>query len=154
MISFHGNEFQIIEMDNMSLQFCENYPNEFPMMDTFKIIESMMLKVMDMQIDIRPIFMGVDKNKKHWLSQDEFIQQMDALGLIEDLNDQELLTLMRRFKDKDMFLYPELCDLFSYVYFQQSNVTKASARKRLVYDPNNLKEFLETSRSKQTQWRR
>jgi hypothetical protein len=45
-------------MDNMSLKFCENYPDEFPMMDTFKVIGSMVLKVMDMQLDIRPIFKG------------------------------------------------------------------------------------------------
>ncbi len=42
----------------MSLKFCENYPDEFPMMDTFKVIGSMVLKVMDMQLDIRPIFKG------------------------------------------------------------------------------------------------
>jgi len=111
--------------------------------------------VMDMQLDIRPIFMGVDKYKKHSLTQDEFIQQMDGLGLIEDLNDQELLTLMRRFKDKDFYLYPELCDLFSYVYWQVSNINQKSiTRRKLEHNPNNLKEFLETARSKQTQWRR
>ncbi len=62
VISFHGNEFQIIEMDNMSLKFCENYPDEFPMMDTFKVIGSMVLKVMDMQLDIRPIFKGEESS--------------------------------------------------------------------------------------------
>ena len=45
VISFNGNEMQIVEMDNLSLQFCEAYPEEYPMFDTFTIAHRLMNKV-------------------------------------------------------------------------------------------------------------
>lgn len=45
VISFNGNEMQIVEMDNVSLQFCESYPEEFPMFDALNIVRKLMQKV-------------------------------------------------------------------------------------------------------------
>lgn len=45
------------------------------------------------------MFKQVDNAHTGYLPQDVFIQTLDTLGLIEDLNDQEILTLMRRFQD-------------------------------------------------------
>jgi hypothetical protein len=56
VIVVNGYQFRITEMDNMSLKFCENYPDEFPMSDTFRILGLMMLKIVELQIDIRPVF--------------------------------------------------------------------------------------------------
>ncbi len=98
--------------------------------------------------------------KVGWIDQDSFIRTLDGLGLIEDLNDQELLTLMRRFKDGDTYLYPEMCDLFSHVYHQHSSMTGSftqpvqSPHKRVSVDFTSLKTFLQTARGKQNQWRR
>lgn len=50
VLAVHGYDFQIIEMDNMSLTFCENYPDEFPMSDTFRILGMMMLKIVENQV--------------------------------------------------------------------------------------------------------
>ncbi len=101
---------------------------------------------------------GVDKEKKGWIDQDSFIRTLDELGLIEDLNDQELLTLMRRFKNGDTYLYTEMCDLFSHVYHQHSSMTGSfvhpTPSKRGSTDFTSLKSFLESARSKQNQWRR
>jgi hypothetical protein len=42
IISLNGTDMRIIEMDNMSLRFCETYPDEFPMFDTFRIVGSLL----------------------------------------------------------------------------------------------------------------
>eukprot|EP01031_Cornospumella_fuschlensis_P027637 gene27637-33375_t len=99
VVCVNGNQFRIFEMDNMSLKFCENYPDEFPMSDTFRIVGLIMLRVVEQQKDIRKVFQQVDSSHTGYLPQDVFIQTLDNLGLIEDLNDQEILTLMRRFQD-------------------------------------------------------
>jgi hypothetical protein len=41
----NGNEMQITEMDNMSLRFCESYPDEFPMFDSYQIVDHVIDKV-------------------------------------------------------------------------------------------------------------
>ncbi len=48
------------------------------------------------------------------------------------LNDQELPTLMRRFKDGDTYLYPEMCDLFSHVYQQHSSMTGSQPVEKVL----------------------
>lgn len=94
--------FQIVEMDNLSLKFCESYPDEFPYSDTFRIVSEIMAKVLDNRIDLRPIFRRADTRNVGYLSQEAFIVSLDSLNLplVDGLNDQELLTLIRRFQDK------------------------------------------------------
>ena len=44
----NGNEMQITEMDNLSLKFCESYPDEFPMFDTYQIVQNVIDKVVNL----------------------------------------------------------------------------------------------------------
>ena len=90
VISFHGSEFQIVEMDNHSLLFCENYPAEFPMCDTFKIIGNMMFKILEMRVDIRPSLRKHDPQGHKYLPLDQFVHGLDELSLSHSLNDQEV----------------------------------------------------------------
>ena len=62
IICVNGLEFQIIEMDNMSLLFCEAFPDEFPMFDTFKIVHTLVQKAIASRIDIRKEFSALDSN--------------------------------------------------------------------------------------------
>lgn len=151
IIYLNGSQFQIIEMDNMSLNFCETYPNEFPMSDTFRIIGSLMVKVVSKKIDLRPVFLNADKQKQGWLDSENFIRVLDSLNLTEHLNDQELLTLMRRFKDGEKVWYNEMSDLLSHVYFTHRN---RSSTKKLLRDVSSWEQFLRTARSRTVQWRR
>ena len=41
---------------------------------------------------------------------------MSDAGYIDKLNDQQLLTLLRRFKEGGLFMYMEFCDLCSHIY--------------------------------------
>ncbi len=66
---------------------------------------------------------------------------------------------MRRFKDGDTYLYPEMCDLFSHVYQQHSSMNGSyapvtSTFRKTSMDFTSLKTFFETARAKQNQWRR
>lgn len=92
--------FQIVEMDNLSLKFCESYPDEFPLSNTFRIVADMMVHVLDRRIDLRPLFRRADPQNVGFLGQEAFILCLDSLGVADSLNDQELLTLIRRFQDK------------------------------------------------------
>jgi len=167
IIAFNGKEFQVIEMDSMSLQYCENYPEHFPFMDTFRIIGDLLVIVTNRKIDLRINFRLKDINKKGYFDFNTFIESLDDLQLTKGLNDQQTLTLMRRFKDDDKFIYDELCDLLSHLYSKQhaiksgsitnDSATYGSRQVRKRSTPNvgsSLKQFFDTSRQRTIAWRR
>lgn len=149
VIALNGCQFQIIDMDNMSLKFCESYPDEFPMSDTFLIVGNMMLQVAELQLDLRPVFVAADKVGSGFLDQETYVVTLDSLGLCEQLNDQELLTLIRRFKDGDVFYYHEMCDLMSHLYFQHRSLAQHPPSH-----VNSLDALTIVARMRTVQWRR
>lgn len=77
--------------------------------------------------------------------------------LSQELNDQEVLTLMRRFKDGDQYMYEEMCDLISHVYAKNRNESPTGAstkRKGTVAEANDLETFKQNARLRTIQWRR
>lgn len=172
VLCVQGYQFRITEMDNMSLKFCENYPDEFPMSDTFRILGLMMLKIVEMQINLRPVLAAADEKKKGYLNRDSFIKALDSLGLFEDLNDQEILTVLRRFEDNNgLIYYEEMSDFISHVFFQHQSTTGSQIlgpagdgpeanRQTNKKRPNNLAglttfdSFAKAARSRTIQWRR
>lgn len=172
ILAFNGKEFQIIEMDSMSLQYCENSPQDFPFMDTFRILSDLLIVVTNRKLDLRPAFRQRDVSKLGYYDFNSFIEALDAFQLIKDLNDQQTLTLMRRFKDdNDKFIYDELCDLLSHVYAKQHITSSSSTtsiligggeasygvrqvRKKSVLNVSSFKHFLEASRLRTIPWRR
>lgn len=156
IVSFNGFEMQIIELDNLSLRFCENYPDEFPMNDTFRIIGSILNAVVRFGLDLRTVFRAADTKRVGSLSQDAFIEVLEANNLIDELNDQELLTLLRRFKDGDQFHYTELCDLMSHIYADSylSSKPHTTPKRHVPVDVRDFDGFLRTARARTTQWRR
>jgi hypothetical protein len=116
IISLNGCEMQVTEMDNLSLRFCETYPDEFPLFDTFKIIHFVTKVFEKRRVDLREFFSQHDKVGAGMLPVDKCVNIMSEAGFIDSLNDQQLLTLMRRFKEDKMFIYMEMCDLCSHIY--------------------------------------
>ena len=102
-------------------------------------------------IDIRKEFIGLDSNSAGWLNRETFIQVLDNLNLSKHLNDQELLTVVRRFREGEKYHYLELADLFSHVYFHDS---VKNHRSQLPYDITDINSFIITARFRSTQWRR
>ena len=98
VISFNGVEMRIIEMDGASLRFCEEHPGEFPMSDVFDIILRSLTFVVENAVNVRKTFVLFDATRTGMLSRSQFIDALDSMGITANLNDQELLTLIRRFK--------------------------------------------------------
>lgn len=120
VISINGNEMRIIEMDNLSIRFCETYPDEFPMFDTYQIVQGLIEKIGEvLKVDVRGSMKRYDRMNAGWLNKDLFVHALDDDGITAELNDQELMTLIRRFKDGDQYRYDEMCDLFSHVHYMQ-----------------------------------
>lgn len=75
---------------------------------------------------------------------------LDNLKLSRNMNDQELLTVVRRFKEGDKYLYVELADLFSHIHF----LNKAHSLSQAAIAVVDLPSLLRVLRSRSTQWRR
>lgn len=161
VILLNGYEMQITEMDDMSVRFCEENSEEFPFFDTFTIINNVMDKVLDLGIDIRETIMQeYDPRGDAWLSSEKFVKLLDDFEISQEMNDQELMTVMRRFKEVltgnlvqrknvvEKYYYHEMCDLFSHAHCLKIG---GSSRKE---SSSELDRLLEDLRSRMTQWRR
>jgi hypothetical protein len=106
-----------------------------------------------------------DKKKLGYLSKELFVHALDAVHLTSELNDQEMLTVMRRFKnDHHMYQYDELCDLFSHSFYikttgrRQSYAFSGRNNNNNHHNNNNTNiensAFLDMLRGNKTQIRR
>ena len=161
IFSINGQEMQIIEMDSATLRFCEAYAQDFPMSDTFKIVHGMVEKTISQKIDLRVGFQKLDPNNVGYVDQNTFVRALDSWGLTGQLNDQELITILRRFQGENpgqtgmVYLYHELCDLFSHICAAQRSYSKHGSLKNLTQGRvDDLSELLSFLRSRTTQWRR
>jgi len=140
----------------LSLRFCETYPEEFPLFDTFKILHFVTNVFEQKKVDLRAFFSSHDKNGAGMLPVDNCVSLMSEAGFIDSLNDQQLLTLMRRFKEDKMFIYMEMCDLCSHIYalsrIHASGKNIGVSKKGDVL--KDLRNLLSSARTNSTQWRR
>ena len=163
VILLNGYEMQITEMDDLSVKFCEDNSDEFPFFDTYEIIHKLMGQVLDLGLDLRQFIVEhYDPENVGYLSRDDFVKCLDDLQLTQEMNDQELMTLMRRFKgvlqgnmqsrrknrEKDKYYFHEMCDLFSHATYVRQVGQKGQQQQ------TRLERLLEDMRGRQTQWRR
>jgi hypothetical protein len=121
---------------------------DYPMSDMFKIMCEMMLKLKKNKIDLRLEFKNIDKHNSGNLSELIFVKILDNLRLTSNLNDQELITILRRFQSEKNYIYNEICDLFSHIFITSKNSSSSCMNN---YDVQFL---LNNLRTKTTQWRR
>lgn len=133
VLCVNGTMFRIVEIDNVSLNFCESYPEEFPMSDAQRILSVVLGKCMDSGVDLRQYLQEADPLRLGRLSRESIISKLDSMQLVAGLNDHELLTLLRRFRAsepqqqpqgkekerKEFYVYTELCDHLSQLYASQ-----------------------------------
>lgn len=118
-------------------------------------------KVLELGVDIREAMMQqYDPKGTSWVTSQAFVKALDDFEISHEMNDQELMTLMRRFKEVltgnfvqrkntvEKYYYHEMCDLFSHAHCLKIN---GSDRKQ---SSSELDRLLEDMRSKITQWRR
>lgn len=152
VISVNGCEFRIKEMDEMSVDFCESFPEEFPMFDASNIVGGLVYKVASARQNLRDQFAAADTKRLGYISDEAFVRVLDDSGLAEFLNDQEVMTVMRRCrgegnpdsKSRKQYYYNELVDLFSHLHSKNL----AGKRNRPSQDP-----FLASLRDRGVQWR-
>ena len=157
VFSINGQEMQIVYMDHSTLRFCESYSSDYPMSDTFKIVHRMMEHTASKRLDLRVHFIAADLKGDGWLDETKFVSSLDSWGLTAQLNDQELITILRRFQGlpSTRYLYHEMCDLFSHIFIAQRSHAKMRATGRMHPRPvDDLSDLLATLRLKTTQWRR
>jgi hypothetical protein len=163
VILLNGYEMQITEMDDLSVKFCEENSDEFPFFDTYEIIHKLMGQVLDLGLDLRQFIVEhYDPHNRGYLERDDFVKCLDDLQLTQEMNDQELMTLMRRFKSvlegnlqmrrnmqtEARYYFHEMCDLFSHATYAKQVGQKGHQQK------DHLERLLEDFRGRQTQWRR
>ena len=165
VILLNGYEMQITEMDDLSVKFCEENSDEFPFFDTYEIIHKLMGQVLDLGLDLRQFIVEhYDPHNTGYLQRDDFVKCLETLQLSQEMNDQELMTLMRRFKgvlegnmqlrrnnqSHSKYFFHEMCDLFSHAtYAKQVGGQKGGSDKK-----SHMERLLEDFRGRQTQWRR
>jgi hypothetical protein len=155
VICLNGCKLHITEMDNMSLQFCETNPDEFPLANINKIVGEIVANVKSKHWDIRGFFTAADTNNTSLLSSEKFVDILEENSLTNNLLDQEMLTLIRRFSDssKNNVFYPDFCDLVSHLYFQYY----LRGRGGISLKPGELASFsafIVNARSRSVQWRK
>ena len=153
VVILNGNEFRIVEMDNMSLIFCETYPDEFPMMNLQVIVVKVLSACNVRNIDFRH---SADISGKATTSvtQKEFVHKLNVMGLLDTLNDQEITTVLRRFKDEStgLHFYSELCDFMSHLnaMSKESEFTYGQPPE----ERDELDKYFHVLRLRTLQWRR
>ena len=159
VISINGQEMQIVHMDQFTLRYCESNPTEYPMSDTFKIVHRMMEKTIQQRLDIRANFIAADYSGDGSLDETRFVTALDSWGLTGQLNDQELITILRRFQGipSTRYLYHEMSDLISHIYLAQRSHLEHRGAAFMNNDNglvNDLQALVASLRMRTTQWRR
>lgn len=153
VISVNGCDFTIKEMDEMSVDFCESFPEEFPLFDVHNVVGGLVYRVSSNKLDLRSMFTNADSKGLGYINDETFVRVLDDSGLAEHLNDQEMMTIMRSFRGegppdsraRKQYYYHELVDLFSHLHSKNL----AGRRNRPTQDP-----FLASLRDRGVQWRR
>jgi hypothetical protein len=152
VISVNGCEFSIKEMDEMSVDFCESFPEEFPLFDAHNVVGGLVYKVSSEKLNLRELLSAADPKGVGHITAEAFMRVLDDSGLAAHLNDQEMMTIMRSFRGdgppdsraRKQYYYNELVDLFSHMYSKNL----AGRRGRPQQDA-----FLASLRDRGVQWR-
>jgi hypothetical protein len=105
-------------------------------------------------IDVRKEMMKYDRQRSGNLPKELFVHALDEIQLTSQLNDQELLTVMRRFQNNDYYQYDEMCDLFSHTYYLKHTGSKKRSEAYQRAPDIEKVAFFNTLRGQKTQLRR
>jgi len=144
VFSVHRNEMRIVDLDEKTLSFCEAAPQDFPLFDPVAVTLKHIDEVVGARIDIRTELMKYDRKKDGVLTKELLLHALDDIGLHAAINDQELLTLMRKVKNSEgKYEYDEICDIFSQVYYTKFGSLKRNISSTVHVDasPNILAFF-------------
>ena len=157
----NGQEMQIVYMDNSTLQYCEVNSSEYPLSDTFKIVYRMAEQIASSGLDVRRSFGDIDVYRLGYLDEATFVAALDSWGLTAQLNDQELISVLRRFQassstssSSNCYMYNEMCDLVSHILLSRGGHRQRVRGGGDRGTVDDLSELMRTLRLQTTQWRR
>jgi len=135
-------QLQLLEADSFTLKYCEGNPRVFPMSNVDIINMKLLRALMQMDLanfgsaDLRELFRMADSQRRGHLIKDAFCEQLQQLGLLELLCQQEIVTLLRHYDESSqgVVLYNEWCDDLSRTYFgvEDPGVSSAHTKDRLM----------------------
>eukprot|EP00948_MAST-09A_sp_MAST-9A-sp1_P001863 g1863.t1 len=106
-----SRKFKLLSADAFTMEYFEMHPEEFPLSNVDVVQIKLLKHLVESRIPLRKVFREVDEDNSGFISLVEFKDLLHKLEFTTVLNDQELLTLMRRFGDGDEYIfYEELCD--------------------------------------------
>ena len=156
IIVLNGFKMEVMLMDDLSVKFCEEHSEEFPLFDPYDVVNKLIDQVISGRTDLRFLMTeDYDPKRRNWLTQEELVRCLDSIGVSSSLNDQELTTLMRMCtetsSDPDKPIrcfYHEICDLFSYCYYKRR---VGSLRKNKKNSPLDM--LMDDLRARNARWR-
>ncbi|TMW63152.1 hypothetical protein Poli38472_002093 [Pythium oligandrum] len=106
---------ELVEADRQTLSFCENHPELFPFSDIDAILSTITLSVVKAERNPRAECRALDPRGSGELSVSDLKRLLQRLGMLKQLNAQQLITLSRRFRDEatedeKRFVYADFCD--------------------------------------------
>jgi Ca2+-binding EF-hand superfamily protein len=148
VISFEFSPLQkmeLIEADLQTLIFCENHPEQFIYSNIDLVLEKIarnFLMINNKQrVLLRVVFQRLDTKHTRLMSIEEFKQVLQRNQLLQGLNQQQIVTLSRRFlavetKEEDGYqasspsnqvVYDEFCDAIQSVLASSSSLAGSSS---------------------------
>ena len=138
--------FVVTEVDNNSLSFCEEHPEQFPYSSMERIVRKVVDRIVTAQIDLRRDFKQHDPTNCGYVQTKEvFMQVLAESNVSSVLKPPELKTLYRRFAemtddveppvDQRRICYQDFCDMAAYIHaveYEGSGEEGTSAKDRFV----------------------
>ncbi|KAL3668056.1 hypothetical protein V7S43_006923 [Phytophthora oleae] len=114
---------ELLEADSQTLRFCESHPEVFRFSDSSAVLALVAKFWMNrpVRVDLRREWRQLDRSNSHFVSIDAMRSVLSQGGLTSNLNEQQLITLFRRFtNDTDnnqsqnlFFGYDDFCDILA-----------------------------------------
>ncbi|KAL4109073.1 hypothetical protein PRIC1_000778 [Phytophthora ramorum] len=119
---------ELVEADSQTLSFCESHSEVFRFSDSSAVL-ALAAKVWmngSRQVDLRREWRQLDRDSSHLVVMELMKAVLSRAGLTSNMNEQQLITLFRRFADdidtdnntnnqnqEQLFAYDEFCDILS-----------------------------------------
>ncbi|KAG7391308.1 EF-hand domain-containing member C2 [Phytophthora pseudosyringae] len=116
---------ELVEADSQTLSFCESHPEVFRYSDSSAVLALTAKLWMNRprRVDLRREWRQLDSNQSHFVSSEAMKNVLSRAGLTSDMNEQQIITLYRRFKidtesdnnqsQEPLFGYDDFCDILS-----------------------------------------
>ncbi|OWZ24635.1 hypothetical protein PHMEG_000240 [Phytophthora megakarya] len=117
---------ELVEADAQTLSFCESHPEVFRFSDSSAVLAFTAKLWMNgpRNVDLRREWRQLDRSKSRFVSLEEMKNVLNRAGLTSGMNEQQKLTLFRRFRndtesdnnqnqEEPLFAYDDFCDFLS-----------------------------------------